>query len=64
MARIIVTTDPTERPQAPVLLDETVCSAHLADAHAAAQLVERLGWAINDAESSERVERTLVERTL
>jgi hypothetical protein len=54
MARIIVTTDPTERRDAPVLLDERICSLHLADDHAAAQLIERLGWAITDAENTER----------
>jgi hypothetical protein len=54
MARIIVTTDPTERSDAPVLLDERVCSAHLTDDHAATQLIERLGWAITDAENAQR----------
>lgn len=55
MARIIVTTDPTEHPDAPVLLDERVYPVHLASEHAAAQLIERLGWAISDAESTEIV---------
>ncbi len=59
MARIIVTADPTDRHDAPVLLDERVCSLHLADDHSAAQLIERLGWAITDAENTERVGRTL-----
>jgi hypothetical protein len=51
MARIIVTTDPTGRRDAPVLFEERVSSAHLASDHSAAQLVERLAWAVNDAES-------------
>ena len=59
MARIIVTTDPTEQRDAPVLLEERVCSAHLASDHSAAQLIQRLGWAINDAENSQRAEQTL-----
>ena len=59
MARIIVTTDRTERSDAPVLLEERVYPVHLASDHAAAQLVERLAWAISDAESTERVERAL-----
>jgi hypothetical protein len=59
MARIIVTTDSTERRDAPILLDERVCSAHLANDHAAAQLIQRLGWAVDDAENTERTERTL-----
>jgi hypothetical protein len=59
MARIIVTTDPTEQRDAPVLLDESVYSAHLDNDHSAAQLIERLGWAITDAEDTQRVEQTL-----
>jgi len=47
MARIIVTTDPNERPDTPVLLDERVNSLHLCDDHAAKQqgLAKRLGKA-------------------
>jgi hypothetical protein len=59
MARIIVTTDPTERPDAPVLLDEFVCPDHLSDDHSAAQLLERLEWAVTDAERTELAERSL-----
>jgi hypothetical protein len=39
---------------AQVLLDEDVRSVHLSTEHAAHQLVERLIWAIDDAESAER----------
>lgn len=58
MPRIIVTTDtvasaPTD--ETAVLLDEHVHSVHLSTGHAAAQLVERLAWAIGDAEKAERV---------
>jgi len=56
MARIIVTTDPGDRPDGPVLLDEFVCPDHLSDDHSAAQLLERLGWAVTDAEHAERAE--------
>jgi hypothetical protein len=56
MARIIVTTDPTERGEAPVLLEERMYPVHVASDHAAAQLIERLGWAIDDAENGERSE--------
>jgi hypothetical protein len=38
MARIIVMADPSERRDAPVLLDERVCSAHIADNHRALEL--------------------------
>jgi len=56
MARIIVTTDPTTGHAAPVLLDESVYSIHLDNDHNAAQLIERLGWAITDAETIQRAE--------
>jgi len=41
----------------PVLLEESVSSVHLSTGHAAAQLVERLAWAIADAEDAERPAR-------
>ena len=61
MARIIVTTDAalgTPRPAGsdatPVLLDERISSIHLCDGHATEQLMERLAWAVDDAEAAER----------
>jgi len=58
MPRIIVTSEPTPvHPYASVLLDEQVASIHLGDGHAAAQLIERLGWAISDAEEAESAAR-------
>ena len=59
MARIIVTTDPATEQAAPVLLDESVYSMHLDNDHNAAQLIERLGWAISDAENIQRAEQAL-----
>jgi hypothetical protein len=50
VARIIVTTEQSKRPDGPVLLDESVYPDHLNDEHSAAQLVERLTWAVVDAE--------------
>jgi hypothetical protein len=51
MPRVVVTTD---RPQIPdasqVLLDEEVHSVHLSTGQAASQLVQRIAWAISDAE--------------
>jgi hypothetical protein len=58
MPRIIVTTDPVDERDAPVLLDERVHSMHLADDHAAEQLIERLAWAVNDAEDKQRPKAT------
>jgi hypothetical protein len=56
MPRIIVTTDPTDRREedSPVLLDERVDSLHLCDDHAAEQLIERLAWAVSDAEDTQK----------
>jgi hypothetical protein len=57
MPRIIVTTDPVASEptdEAAVLLDEYVHSVHLSTGHAAAQLIERLAWAIDDAETAVR----------
>jgi hypothetical protein len=55
MPRIIVTTDRSQRPDdAPLLLDERVRSVHLSSELAAAQLVQRIAWAISDAEHAER----------
>ena len=65
MPRIIVTTDtaPPSR-EASVLLDELVQTVHLSSGHAAAQLVERLAWAISDAEDAERTRGDLDEPAL
>jgi hypothetical protein len=59
MARIIVTTDPRTTHAAPVLLDESVYSIHLDNDHNAAQLIERVGWAITDAENIQQAEPAL-----
>jgi hypothetical protein len=59
MARIIVTTDPTTQDAAPVLLEESVYSIHLDNDHNAAQLIERLGWAITAAADTQRAEHAL-----
>jgi hypothetical protein len=54
MPRIIVTTDLSPLPaDVPVWLDENVQSVHLSTDHAAAQFVERVAWAISDAEDAE-----------
>jgi hypothetical protein len=56
MPRVIVTTDPSRRPDdIAVLLDEQVHTIHLGSGHAAAQFVERIAWAISDAEDAESV---------
>jgi hypothetical protein len=50
MPRIIVTSDPTTERPGVVTLDERVASADLESEHHAVQLVERLGWAVHDAD--------------
>lgn len=53
MPRVIVTTDPSPLSvDASVWLDERVQSVHLSTHHAASQFVERLAWAISDAEDA------------
>ena len=54
MPRITVTAETPAREGRPVVLfDEQVRSIHLDTGHAAAQLVERIAWAIVDAEHAE-----------
>lgn len=53
MPRVIVTTNLPPAGSPKVLLDEHISSVHLSSAHAAGQLVERLSWAIRDAEQAE-----------
>ena len=50
MVRIIVTTEQNDH----LLLDEQVALVHLSEGHAAEQLMERLRWAVTDAEDAER----------
>jgi len=53
MPRMLVTTDSPDRSGGHVMLDEHVATSDLASQHFAAQLVERLGWALADAERVE-----------
>jgi hypothetical protein len=55
MARIIVTADTRGSDEQRILLDEGVCPAHMSDEHSASQLLERLGWAVTDAERAPAV---------
>ena len=50
MTRIIVTADIRGSEEHRILLDEDVCPEHMRDEHSASQLLERLGWAVSDAE--------------
>jgi hypothetical protein len=52
----MVITDQALPSNVPVLLDERVNSVHLSSDHAAMQFIERLAWAISDAEDAERAD--------
>jgi hypothetical protein len=64
MPRVIVTTDQSEGDGEAVLLDELLHPVHLSTDHSARQFIERLGWAISDAEDLERAERQPVASAL
>ncbi len=53
MPRILIIADPLTDSDAPVLLDERVPTSDLAKGNSAEQLVERIGWALVDAERAE-----------
>ena len=53
MPRVIVTTNLPPSGEPDVLLDEHISTVHLSSDHAAGQLIERLSWAIRDAERAE-----------
>jgi hypothetical protein len=50
--RVIVTTDSAEK-DTPVMLDEQVRTVHVHNEHTSRQLLERLVWAVEDAERAE-----------
>jgi hypothetical protein len=54
VARVIVMADIETGEHTPILFDEQVCAIHVDDKHSAFQLIERLSWAIHDAEAIER----------
>ncbi len=53
MPRIFITTEPTDMPHAGVMLDERIAADDLASDHFVSQLIERIGWALADAEDTE-----------
>ncbi len=55
MPQIIVTADDTDtRGEGAIMLRERVTVTDFESGHFAAQLVERLGWAVNDAAEVEK----------
>jgi hypothetical protein len=63
MPQIIVTADKaTDRADTSVMLQERVNLSDFESDHFAAQLVERLGWAVSDADEVEHDTRKQDER--
>ena len=54
MPRMLVTAEAPDSSHNLVMLDEHVAASDLASTHFSTQLVERIGWAVADAESAER----------
>ena len=53
MARIVVMSDSPTREdlEIPFLLDEQVRLEHLEDEHSSSQIIQRVAWAVRDAET-------------
>jgi hypothetical protein len=54
LPRMLVMTEPTDHAPAEVMLSEHVATGDIASGHFATQLVERIAWALADAEQAER----------
>jgi hypothetical protein len=54
MPQILVVTDPAERAASTVVYRERIVSTDLESDHFSGQLVERVGWAIQDADEIEQ----------
>jgi hypothetical protein len=53
MPEIIVKSNASTEQDSTVTLSEDIQPEHLASEHHAAQLIERLGWAVTDAQEAE-----------
>ena len=58
MPRIRITTDPLASHDAAVVLDERIATTDLVSDHFAAALIERIGWALADADDVETRKRS------
>jgi hypothetical protein len=56
MPKILVISTPTTEHDNTVTLEEVVEPEHFESPHHAAQLIERVGWAVTDAKDAEDVE--------
>lgn len=55
MPEIIVRTNVTDRQESAVLLCERINLADFESRHFTTQLIERLGWAVGDADGADRL---------
>jgi hypothetical protein len=53
MPKILVITAPTDEKDDAITLEEVVEPEHFESPHHAAQLIERVGWAVTDAKHAE-----------
>ena len=58
MPTIIVMSNGSADLDSSVVLSENIQPEHMADSHHAAQLVERVGWAVGDAKQVEDAARS------
>jgi hypothetical protein len=58
MPRIIVMSEPSTKREGAITLDERVTSADLRSGDRSVQLIERVGWAVHDADDAERTTPT------
>jgi hypothetical protein len=58
MPQILVVTDPAERDASTVVYRERISTTDLESDHFSGQLVERVGWAVVDADQIEHAEGT------
>jgi hypothetical protein len=57
MPRLIVTTETGDERANAIVHDERVLATNLDNEHSSAQLIERVGWALEDAEQLESEQR-------
>jgi hypothetical protein len=57
MPRIRITTDPMATSDVEVMLDERIVASDISSDHFASALIERIGWALADADDAERHKR-------
>jgi hypothetical protein len=57
MPRLIVTTETDDEHANAIVHDERVLATNLDNQHSSAQLIERVGWALQDAEKLESEQR-------